>query len=164
MQEALPELKRMAHRRLFNSGTLTLLSTTDLVNETFLKLSTNYGVVGVAQGEFLAYCARTMRSIIIDYVRARGRDKRGAGANHTALRTEIAGLNDANEDDSEQILRIHAAIDELSALDARMAKIVEMRYFAGFDDDEIATALGITDRTVRREWQKARLYLAQSLS
>jgi RNA polymerase sigma factor (sigma-70 family) len=72
--------------------------------------------------------------------------------------------NDANEDDSEQILRIHAAVDELSALDARMAKIVEMRYFAGFDDDEIATALGITDRTVRREWQKARLYLAQSLS
>jgi RNA polymerase sigma factor (TIGR02999 family) len=162
MQNALPDLKRIAHARLFDSGRLTLLGTTELVNETFLKLATQLGLVSNNRSEFLAYCSRTMRSIIIDYVRTRAREKRGAGANHTEMKTSLAPHGE--DDACAQILQIHEAIDELAALDARMAKIVEMRYFGGFEDEEIAVALSITDRTVRREWQKARLFLAQSLA
>jgi RNA polymerase sigma factor (TIGR02999 family) len=162
MQRALPELKRIAHARLYDSGNLTLLATTELVNETFLKLSANAGVISAQKGEFLAYCSRTMRSIIIDYVRARSREKRGSGANHTELGTQM--VLRAEDDASAEILSVHEAIESLAALDARMAQIVEMRYFGGFEDDEIATALSITDRTVRREWQKAKLFLAEALT
>ncbi len=162
MQRVMPDLKRIAHARLYDCGNLTLLATTELVHETFLKLSANAGVLSSQRGEFLSYCGRTMRSIIIDYVRARSRDKRGAGARHTELETQM--LLRAEDDASAEILAVHEAIEELAALDSRMAQTVEMRYFGGFEDDEIAAALSITDRTVRREWQKARLFLAEALT
>jgi RNA polymerase sigma factor (TIGR02999 family) len=101
-----------------------------------------------------------MRSIIVDAVRAAGRERRGGGAEHVTLDTFIAeGLAQPHE----ELLDIDRALDELARLEPRLAQVVEMRYFVGLTDAEIAEALGVTDRTVRRDWEKARLLLAHAL-
>jgi len=101
-----------------------------------------------------------MRSIIVDYARERTADKRGGSAEHTELRTE---LDAALPEGAEQIVRVHDALLELESRDARLARVVEMRYFGGLSETEIAEALGVTERTVRRDWEKARLLLADAL-
>ncbi len=161
MQDSMPSLRRMAHGRLFKSGNLTLLDTTSLIQETFLKLAQSRGLAVADQQQFLGYCARTMRSLIVDYVRARGSEKRGLDAVHTELDTGFDHVQDQHNE--AQILQLHDALCELSDLDPRMASIVEMRYFGGFLETEIAAALSIDERTVRREWQKARLFLFDAL-
>ena len=97
-----------------------------------------------------------MRFVVIDFVRQRHAERRGGDQLHVTLNTEVAeaaGLQDDN------VLRIHEALEELARVDNRLAQIVEMRCFGGLDELAIAQALGITDRTVRRDWQKARLLL-----
>jgi RNA polymerase sigma factor (TIGR02999 family) len=101
-----------------------------------------------------------MRSIIVDFVKQRRADRRGGGALHVTLDTNVIEALHASE---EEILRISEALDDLSKSDARLVQVVEMRYFAGLSEEEIALSLGITDRTVRRDWQKARLLLSAAL-
>jgi RNA polymerase sigma factor (TIGR02999 family) len=101
-----------------------------------------------------------MRSIIVDFVRQRRADRRGGGALQVTLDTNVIETQHASE---EEILRVSEALDDLSTSDARLVQVVEMRYFAGLSEEEIALSLGIAVRTVRRDWQKARLLLSAAL-
>jgi RNA polymerase sigma factor (TIGR02999 family) len=101
-----------------------------------------------------------MHSIVIDQIRARQAQRRGGDYQQVTLNTAVAELPAQGED---QVLRVHEALEELAALDERLARVVEMRYFGGLLEAEIAQALGVTERTVQRDWQKARLFLATAL-
>ncbi len=157
---AYQELRRLARARLRGGGRNTLLDTTALVHETFLKLSRMAGVSFPDRARFLAYAGRAMRSIIVDIVRQRQTERAGGDL---AILTLTGDLVDALPSQEEHILRVHEALQEMAMLDPRMAQVVEMRYFGGLSDLEIAEALGITDRTVRRDWEQARLFLAEAL-
>jgi len=154
------ELHRLARSRLRRSGELTLLDTTALVHESYLRIQQAGKPDFADRQHFLAYAAKAMRATVIDIARARQADRRGGGALHVTLNTEI-GDSAAVEDD--EILRVHEALEELSSVDERLASVVEMRYFGGLSELEIAECLGVTERTVQRDWQKARLFLSMAL-
>jgi RNA polymerase sigma factor (TIGR02999 family) len=154
------ELRRLARARLRQHQTLTLLDTTSLVHESFIKL---VGVQSVAVDDrhhFFAYASRVMRSVIVDFARAKLAERRGGDAERVVLDTELGDKLAAPEND---VLRVHEALEVLAQADARLAQVVEMRYFGGMTEPEIAAALGVTDRTVRRDWDKARLLLMAQL-
>jgi RNA polymerase sigma factor (TIGR02999 family) len=154
-----PELHALAHARLRRTSPLTLLDTTALLHESYLRL-VRLGQLSVEnRAHFLAYAARTMRSIIVDFARARLAERRGGGVDEMRIETD-GGLPTSGE---EEVLRVHEALDELRHADQRLVSIVEMRYFGGLTEDEIGAALGVTDRTVRRMWDKARLMLEVAL-
>ncbi len=155
-----PELRRIAHRRLLRHARDGVVDTTALVNECFLKFAQRDGLTPADRAHFLAYCASAMRSIVVDAARAAATERRGGDVAHVTLGSEVVG---AIAQGAEEVLDIHAALDELARIDARLAQVVEMRYFAGMGDAEIADVLGVTDRTVRRDWEKARLTLAHML-
>jgi len=158
---AYQELRRLARVRLFgDGGRNTVLDTTALVHETYLKLSRGAGASFPDRARFLGYAGRAMRSIIVDMVRQRHTERAGGGI---ALLTLTGTMDDALPAEGADILRVHEALEEMAAVDPRMAQVVEMRYFAGMSDAEIALALGVTDRTVRRDWAQARLFLAEAL-
>jgi RNA polymerase sigma factor (TIGR02999 family) len=151
------EMRRLARARLAGGGGYTLLDTTALVHESFLRLQrVNHIQVNDSQ-HFLAYAASTMRSVVVDYVRQRKAERRGGGAAHEAMDSRHAEQFGASDD---EILDVHDALEGLAAVDARLVRVVEMRYFGGLTDSEIGQALGVTDRTVRRDWDRARLLLA----
>jgi RNA polymerase sigma factor (TIGR02999 family) len=154
------DLHRLAHRQMRQAGSLTLLDTTALVHEAWLRLAGIEGQVYPDRRHFLAYAARAMRSVVIDLIRARQAERRGGGQALLTLNTVIAEQTPQQDDD---ILRVHEALDELAGLEPRLAQVVEMRYFGGLSERDIAEALGVTERTVQRDWQKARLWLAASL-
>lgn len=154
------DLRLMAHHRLRAYEPITLLDTTSLVHESYFRFINANLVPELDRGRFLAYAAHAMRSVIVDLVRKRRADRRGGGEPKLALGEIQVAHSHAGEDD---ILRVNDALDELAKADARLAQVVEMRYFAGLEEQEIATALGVTDRTVRRDWQKARLLLSVAL-
>lgn len=156
-----PDLKRFAHARLTATQRSGTLDTTSLVHEVFLKLAAMGAVAATSREHFMAYAASTMRSIIIDTVRARMADMRGGGAMHLALDTD---LGDRLAKSEEHLLDVHGALEQLAEVDPRLVEVVEMRYFAGFTEQEIAVALGVTERTVRRDWQRARALLAAALA
>jgi RNA polymerase sigma factor (TIGR02999 family) len=153
------DIRRLAHARLRRNEPITLLDTTSLVHETFLRIVKTGRVEAVERPRFLAYAAQVMRSIIVDSVRQRHADRRG-GDNEKAPLDAAAGAVSSAED---EVLRVSEALDELSEIDERLVKIVEMRYFGGFTEEDIALVLGVTERTVRRDWQKARLLLSLAL-
>jgi RNA polymerase sigma factor (TIGR02999 family) len=155
------ELRRLARSRLSGGGRHTLLDTASLVHEAFLRMQRDGGVALNDREHFMAYAAATMRSVVIDFVRKRSADRRGGDAQHITLDTRAAEEIGAASDD--EILDVHRALETLAQVDARLVRVVEMRYFAGLTNDEIAAALGITDRTVRRDWERARLLLADLL-
>ena len=154
------DLRRIAHGRLRRGLPDRDLGTTALVNECYLKLREAGRLDASSRAHFFAYTATAMRSIIVDAARARAAERRGGQAEHVTLDDEQGSADKLGE---EQILRVHEALEEIGRFDARLARLVEMRYFGGFDDTEIAEALELSDRTVRRDWQKARLLLAVAL-
>jgi RNA polymerase sigma factor (TIGR02999 family) len=154
------DLRRLARQRLARGGRGTLLDTTALVHESFMRFAGAGNLRLEDRHHFMRYAGHVMRSVIVDLVRAGKAARRGGDAAHVTLNT---GIGDGVAEGEEQILRVHEALEELSAVDPRMAQVVEMRYFAGMTEEEIAAALGITDRTVRRDWEKARLLLAKAL-
>ena len=157
---AYQELRRLARSRLRGGGRNTVLDTTALVHETYLKLSRMAGISFPDRPRFLVYAGRAMRSIIVDLVRQRQTERAGGDV---AMLTLTGDLVDAVPAQEEHILRVHEALQEMAQLDQRMARVVEMRYFGGMSDLEIGEALGVTDRTVRRDWEQARLFLAEAL-
>lgn len=159
-QAVYPELRRIAHTRLRRGFPDPDLGTTALVNECYLKLRDAQRVEASDRAHFFSYTAAAMRSIVVDIARAKASERRGGQAHHVTLDDEQAG-NVAAED---EIIRVHEALEEIGQLDARLVRLVEMRYFAGMSDLEIAAALDVTDRTVRRDWQKARVLLAAALA
>lgn len=155
-----PELRRIAHRRLHRTANEVMLQTTALVNECFIKLSSANRLTAQDRSHFLAYSAHAMRSIIVDAVRASKAERRGGEASHQPLDTDLLDRLAAPED---QILAVHEALQALAKVDERLARVVEMRYFGGMDDVEIGAALDLSERTVRRDWEKARLLLAHEI-
>jgi RNA polymerase sigma factor (TIGR02999 family) len=150
------DLRRIAHVRLKGQETPTLLNTTGLVHESYLRFL-HAGKVDVSnRSHFLAYAARAMRSIIVDAMRKRFADRRGGDMQQVTLDTELEEKTAAPE---TEVVRVSEAVDELAKLEPRLAQVVEMKFFAGFTEVDIAQALGVTERTVRRDWEKARLFL-----
>lgn len=158
---AYEELRALARSRLAGSGPHTLLDTTSLVHEAFLRFANN-GELDIAdRRHFFRYAAHVMRSVVVDLVRRKSAERRGGNARPVTLNTDAGDGAPSNE---AEILQVHDALEELAALDRRMAEVVEMRYFAGMTEAEIADSLGVNERTVRRDWQKARLLLAEALA
>jgi RNA polymerase sigma factor (TIGR02999 family) len=155
------ELRRLARSRLAGGARPTLLDTSTLVHEAYMRMQRDGGVNVANREHFMAYAATTMRSIVIDFVRRRGAERRGGGLQRITLDTLAAEQLGAASDD--EILDVHEALESLAQIDARLVRVVEMRYFAGLTEAEIAAALGVSDRTVRRDWERARLLLAQML-
>jgi RNA polymerase sigma factor (TIGR02999 family) len=154
------QLHRLARARLRTGGRNTLLDTSSLVHESYLRFVGAGRLRLEDRVHFMRWAGRVMRSVIVDFARRRKAERRGGGMAHVTLTTQIGAGIPSGE---REILRVHDALDEMASLDARMAQVVEMRYFGGMTEPEIAEALGITDRTVRREWEKARLLLREAL-
>ena len=155
------DLHQLAHSKLRRSGALTLLDTTALVHESYLRLFNAHSLEAADRSHFMGYAARVMRSIIVDFVRRRMAERRGGDAVHVDLDSALAQLTDPRE---RELMHVHEALDELAAIDERLVRVVEMRYFAGMTEPEVAEALGISLRSVARDWEKARLFLATSLN
>ncbi len=152
-----PELKKIARARLHSAGPQAGLNTTALVNESYLRLAGRVGQLSFASsGHFYAYAAQVMRSVIVDELRERRADRRGGGVDPVTLNTAVSDQVASPTDDA---LDVDAALLALAEVEPRLAQVVEMRYFGGMSDTEIADALGLTDRTVRRDWEKARALL-----
>ena len=154
------ELRSVARRQLRRQDHGRALDTTLIVHESYLKLRDRGALKPEDRPQFLAYAASAMRSVIIDLARARLAEKRGGDNVVVALRTNIA--ESAPTTDAE-LIHIHEALEELAAIEPRLAKIVEMRYFVGMSEQEVAEALGIAKRTAQRDWEKARMFLFAAL-
>lgn len=154
------ELRRLAAARLRPHRTLTLLNTTSLVHESFLRLAAQQDLPLADRQHFFAYASRVMRSVIVDYARARAAERRGGGAEHVVLDTGLSEQIAAPENDA---LRVHEAMESLEKADPRLARVAEMRFFGGLSEAEIAESLGVSERTVRRDWEKARLLLLAAM-
>ncbi|HEY7725990.1 MAG TPA: ECF-type sigma factor [Anaeromyxobacteraceae bacterium] len=157
-----PALRRLARARLRASGRSTLLDTSSLVHEWYLRFVRTSRVRLEDRAHFMRYAGRAMRAVIVDFAR-RSRAERRGGDRPARQRTAVAAAEGAVAA-AEQILRVHEALDDLGKLEPRMAQVVELRYFAGFTESEISTVLDVAERTVRRDWEKARLLLADSLA
>jgi len=154
------ELRELAHQRIRRGTPVTVLDTTSLVHECYLRL-VRLGQIQVRdRAHFLAYAARVMRSIVVDMVRERLAQRRGGDELHVTLGTDVP---DASSMSEQQVIRVDEALEALAQLDERLVKVVEMKYFAGLTMDEIADALGVTPRTISRDWEKARLLLFAAL-
>jgi RNA polymerase sigma factor (TIGR02999 family) len=154
------DLQRLARSRMRRAGDITLLDTTALVHESYLRLQSAGDLDFADRRHFLGYAARVMHTVVVDLVRARGAERRGGDVERVTLNTAIGDSATRHDD---EILRVHEAMGDLAAADARLASVVEMRYFGGLSELEIADALGVTARTVQRDWAKARLFLSTVL-
>lgn len=150
-----PELKKIAHARLKRSGLGASMQTTALVHDSYMKLATGPGRDFSNRLQFLAYASRTLRSIIIDTIREERALRRGGNMNLVTLDTAVQeGISAAID-----VEDVNAAMDDLAKLDPALARLVEMRFFGGMTAVEIADALGMSERSVQREWTKARALL-----
>ena len=155
------ELHSLAHQQLNRSAASAALNTTALVHEVYLRFANAENISVADRQHFLAYAANAMRSVVVDIMRAHSAVKRGGGAALLTLNTDISNAAPASTD---EVLRIHEALLDLANIDATLVRVVEMRYFAGLNEDEIAGAMQLSARTVRRHWQKARIFLRASLT
>jgi RNA polymerase sigma factor (TIGR02999 family) len=149
------ELHRIARREVARRGGYVTLGATTLLHEAYLDVSDREGMVFPDRPRFLAYAARAMRGLAIDHVRRRHAQKRGGLFELTTLDTAIAD-NTAGE---EELQHIGDALDELASVDATLAEVVDLKFFCGFSFAEIGAMHGVSERTVQRQWEKARLYL-----
>lgn len=155
-----PDLMRLARSRLRGGRRLTLLDTSAVVHEFYLRAQRS-GQIDVAnRAHFMAYTARVMRSIIIDFARQRQAARHGGELIKVAFTTD---LEDGDGYPEDRVMEIADALDALSRVNERLASVVEMQYFAGFTSAEIARLLGVNERTVRRDFEKARLLLSVEL-
>jgi RNA polymerase sigma factor (TIGR02999 family) len=153
------ELHRLARGHLArNAGELTL-GTTTLLHEAYLDMAARDGAAFPDRGRFMAYAARAMRGLIIDYARNRRAQKRGGQFEIASLETDVV---DASTDDKE-LTRISEALDELATVDPTLVRVVDLKFFCGFSFAEIGAMWGQSERTVQRHWEKARIYLHRAL-
>jgi RNA polymerase sigma factor (TIGR02999 family) len=157
-----PELRKIARARLRAQGSVAHLDTTALVHESFLRLVDAAELVLNDRKHFFTYAAKTMRNIIIDFAREQLAERRGGG--HAPLQLDTVLANEvANLQGDASLIRINDALLALEAVDPELAQVVEMRYFAGYSEVEVAGLLGSSERTVRRQWEKARAFLLATL-
>jgi len=150
-----PELCKIARARLRGHQAATLLDTQALVLESYVHLIGVDGSTFDDRRHFYAYAAQVMRRIVIDYARRKQAARHGGGQARVTLNTDVADAGD----DSAAVLDVERTLLALERLDAPLARVVEMRFFGGYADAEIAEALGVTERTVRRYWDKARMFM-----
>jgi RNA polymerase sigma factor (TIGR02999 family) len=156
---AYAELRKLARSRLRDGGRNTMQDTTALVHESYLRFLNSGQLRSDDRRAFFAYASRVMRSVIIDAVRERQADRRVGDPQRLTLNTQIAGSVPVDED---ELLQVDEALDTLAQSEPRLAK-GGMRNFGGYSQQEIAQALEIADRIVRRNWDKARLLLGAVL-
>jgi RNA polymerase sigma factor (TIGR02999 family) len=152
-------LRRVAHHQLSRQRPNHTLQTTALVNEAYLRLADQTNPRWQNRAHFFAVAARAMRQILVSYARTQQAQKRGGGAFKVDL--DDAGL--VSPERSKEIVELHEALEHLSALDSRKAQIVELKYFAGLNYEEIAEVLKISRATVRRDWEFAKVWLYTEL-
>lgn len=152
------ELHRLAKRQLARQGDVSISATT-LVHEAYLDIAAQEGRSFPDRGRFMAYAARVMRGLIIDHVRNRLAIKRGGQFELTSLTTNVEEVIT----DGQELMRISQALDELAEVDSSLSQIVDLKFFCGFSFAQIADMLGLSERTVQRKWEKARIYLHRSL-
>ena len=154
------ELHRLARRELARQGPAAALGVTTLLHEAYLTISGRAGMVFPDRARFMAYAARVMRGLIIDDVRRRQAQKRGALFEITSLGTEQM----ERVADAQELVQIGDALDELATVDANLAEIVDLKFFCGFSFAEIAAMRGVSERTVQRNWEKGRIYLHRAIA
>lgn len=151
------ELHELARRQLAGGG--GTLGPTTLLHDAYLKMSQHEGAVFPDRPRFMGYAAKVMRHLIVDHARQRGAQKRGGAFHITTLDEDTAS---AVAGDAE-IVQVGAALEELSAVDPPLADVVDLKFFCGFSFPEIARMRGISERTVQRRWDKARMYLRHKI-
>src|SRR5687767_12254462 len=155
------ELLSIAKARLRSSGRTACdgLDTTGLVHEVFVRLAARGDIPTENRAHFFRYAGRVMRSILVDCVREQAALRRGGGAPHEPLSGEEA----PGSVRAEEFLRVNDALAELAQVDPQLAELLQMRFYAGLTEEEIAEGLGVTERTVRRRWEKARAFMFEVL-
>jgi RNA polymerase sigma factor (TIGR02999 family) len=152
------ELMRLARSQLARSGTMSL-DAPSLVHETYLRFAKQGAIESAHRKVFFAYASRVMRAVIVDYVRERHAQKRGGGEPMITLTTGVAGTLFSEDG----VGHLHDALKSLEQLDARSHLVVEMRYFGGMTEEEIAELLEVSVPTVKRDWRKARAFLFDAI-
>ena len=149
------QLHGIARRELARHGAPVSLSATTVLHEAYLDLAARSGPSFPDHARFMGYAARVMRGLIIDHARNRSAQKRGGRFEITSLGTDVG----EKAVDYRELTRISDALDELAKLDLGLAEIVDLKFFCGFSFAEIAGIRGLSERTIQREWEKARIYL-----
>ena len=152
------ELHRMAKRELARRGSMVSLSATTLLHEAYLDMAARDGPSFPDRPRFMGYAARVMRGLIIDHARNRQAQKRGGQFEITSLATDAGDVAD-----SRQLERISDALEQLARLEPQLAEIVDLKFFCGFSFADIAAMRSLSERTVQRKWEKARIYLHREL-
>jgi RNA polymerase sigma factor (TIGR02999 family) len=154
------ELHRMARRELARRGHGVTLSATTLLHDAYLSISQREGVAFPDRNRYMGYASRVMRGLIIDYARSRQAQKRGGQFEITSISTDVADpLASADE-----LTRISEALDELAAVDERLVRVVDLKFFCGFSFVEIGEMMQVSERTIQRDWEKARIFLYSRLN
>jgi RNA polymerase sigma factor (TIGR02999 family) len=153
------ELHRLAKRELARHGLQSSLSATTLLHEAYLDMAARDGPSFPDQARFMGYAARVMRGLIIDHARERHAQKRGGLFEITTLDTDAM----ENAVDHQELVRISETLDELGKVEPALAAIVDLKFFCGFSFAEIAAMRDVSERTVQRNWEKARIYLYQKI-
>jgi RNA polymerase sigma factor (TIGR02999 family) len=154
------ELREIADRLLKREAVGHTLQPTALLHEAWLKLAGDRQPKAVDRSHYLALAARAMRQVLVDHARKRGAAKRGGDQVEVTLSDDQLGISRP----LDEIIALDDALKRLAARDERLAKVVELRFFAGLGEDEAAAALGVTTRTVQRDWAKARAWLHAELA
>jgi RNA polymerase sigma factor (TIGR02999 family) len=155
-----PELRRIAASRMRKTDERVMLDTTSLVHECYLRLLRLEELAMQDRGHFLAYAAKVMRSVVVDMAREQHAQRRGGDVAFVTLNTAAVAGQPNGED---EVLHIHEALQALGVVEPRLVQVVEMRYFVGLDNSEIASALDVSTRTVERDWERARSFLFAAL-
>lgn len=153
------ELHRIAKRELGRQAVPATLSPTTLLHEAYLDMASRHGPSFPDRARFMGYAARVMRGLIIDHARSRQAQKRGGQFEITSLGTGVG----ENVVDHSELTTISDALDNLADTDPELAEIVDLKFFCGFSFAEIAAMRGVTERTIQRKWEKARIYLHRSI-
>jgi len=160
------ELKGIAHRQLRAEAGGHTLSTTAVVHEAYLRFADQSRAQWVDRGQFFAIAARTMRRVLIDYARQHQAARRG-GRSRCAVALEFLEYGDSPaisiSERADSLLALDDALEGLQRMDERLARVVECRFFAGLNEVETSEALGVSQRTVSRDWQMARAWLHEAL-
>ncbi len=157
------ELHRLAKRQLARNGGGLTLGTTTLLHEAYLNFAERSGMRFDDRGHFMAYAARAMRGLIVDYSRSRQAQKRGGEFHITGI-ADTGILQGVSAATSAPLEALSDSLEELAKIDAELATLVDLHFFCGFSLVEVAEMRGVSDRTVQRDWRKARLLLRQLLA
>lgn len=153
------ELKQIAHRHLRKERSDHTLTTTGLVHEAYLKLVRHENMAWQDRAHFRAVAAQAMRRILVDYARRRNARKRGGRSRPITLDENTIVV----DEQAEMLISLDTALDRLNTLSERLCRVVEYRFFGGMTEEEIAEVMQVSDRTVRRDWVKARAWLFKEL-